>query len=77
MNGISSIMDGAAKTSSYPSKDETSPPTSWDPKRFICDHNVDRPLLAGKIVSYSKRQAELEKKMARNEKKTRGHTRIL
>ena len=59
-------MDSARKT---PPQDQTAPPSSWDPKRFICDHNADRPDLAEKIALNAKKQEDLEKKLDRNEEK--------
>ena len=43
--------------------------TSWDPKKFICDHNAMRPGLAEKIVKQSQQQACLDKDLEENEKK--------
>ena len=51
------------------SKDEVSPATAWDPKKFVCDHNADRPVIAEKIAENSKRCEELDKKLEKNGKK--------
>ena len=51
------------------SKDEAGPKTSWDPKKFVCDHNAYRPILAEKISFNSKRCEVLVSKLETNEEK--------
>ena len=63
-------MDNVTSTHSEISEEETSfGSSSWDPKKFICDHNAEWPQVAEKIATLSKKQAELEKYLDDNEKK--------
>ena len=49
--------------------DETGPKTSWDPKKYICAHNAERPILAEKISTLSKKLEDLNQKHRASEKK--------